>query len=133
MATGWEGYLANGGLQGPIYGQNRQRTASNKLLESHRKQSSNGLQQRKARTLSNGVLYYKALDISRDTDGNHICVQPHDSNAAIARARLNLTNSRNKTREEPVEDTAGEKLTLCGRIIPRTRLVEQRALVARIS
>ncbi|KAK3170822.1 hypothetical protein OEA41_002906 [Lepraria neglecta] len=41
----WEGYLANGGPEGPIYGQNRQRTASNRLLESHRKQSSNGLQQ----------------------------------------------------------------------------------------
>ena len=45
VAIGWEGYLANGGPQGPIYGQNRQRTASNRLLESHRKQSSNGLQQ----------------------------------------------------------------------------------------
>ena len=44
VAIGWEGYLANGGPQGPIYGQNRQRTASNRLLESHRKQSSNGLQ-----------------------------------------------------------------------------------------
>ena len=44
MEIGWEGYLANGGPQGPIYGQNRQRTASNRLLESHRKQSSNGLQ-----------------------------------------------------------------------------------------
>ncbi|KAK3178595.1 hypothetical protein OEA41_000732 [Lepraria neglecta] len=43
-AQSWEGCLANGG-QGPIYGQNRQRTASNRLLESHRKQSSNGLQQ----------------------------------------------------------------------------------------
>ena len=46
MAIGWEGCLANGGPQGPIYGQNRQRTASNRLLESHRKQSSNGLQHR---------------------------------------------------------------------------------------
>ena len=45
VAIGWEGYLANGGPQGPIYGQDRQRTASNRLLESHRKQSSNGLQQ----------------------------------------------------------------------------------------
>ena len=44
VAIGWEGCLANGGPQGPIYGQNRQRTASNRLLESHRKQSSNGLQ-----------------------------------------------------------------------------------------
>ena len=44
VAIGWEGYLANAGPQGPIYGQNRQRTASNRLLESHRKQSSNGLQ-----------------------------------------------------------------------------------------
>ena len=34
-----------GAPQGPIYGQNRQRTASNRLLEPHRKQSSNGLQQ----------------------------------------------------------------------------------------
>ena len=46
VAIGWEGCLANGGRQGPIYGRNRQRTASNRLLESHRKQSSNGLQQR---------------------------------------------------------------------------------------
>ena len=46
VAIGWEGCLANGGPQSPIYGQNRQRTASNRLLESHRKQSSNGLQQR---------------------------------------------------------------------------------------
>ena len=45
VAIGWEGCLANRGPQGPIYGQNRQRTASNRLLESHRKQSSNGLQQ----------------------------------------------------------------------------------------
>ena len=45
VAIGWEGCLANGGRQGSIYGQNRQRTASNRLLESHRKQSSNGLQQ----------------------------------------------------------------------------------------
>ena len=44
VATGWEGCLAIGGPLGPIYGQNRQRTASNMLLESHRKQSSNGLQ-----------------------------------------------------------------------------------------
>ena len=56
VAIGWEGCLANGGPQGPIYGQNRQRTASNRLLESHRKQSSNGLQQpskiqRKARSV----------------------------------------------------------------------------------
>ena len=42
VAIGWEGCLANGCPQGPIYGQNRQRTASNRLLES---QSSNGLQQ----------------------------------------------------------------------------------------
>ena len=44
VSIGCEGCLANGGPQGPIYGQNRQRTASNRLLESHRKQSSNGLQ-----------------------------------------------------------------------------------------
>ncbi|KAK3170678.1 hypothetical protein OEA41_002760 [Lepraria neglecta] len=39
VTIGWEGCLANGGPQGPIYGQNRQRTASNRLLELHRKQS----------------------------------------------------------------------------------------------
>ena len=44
VATGWEGCLAIGGPLGPIYGQNRQRTASDMLVESHRKQSSNGLQ-----------------------------------------------------------------------------------------
>ena len=53
MAIGWEGYLANGGPQGPIYAQNRQRTASNRLLESHRKQSSNGLQHRSFELMSN--------------------------------------------------------------------------------
>ena len=61
MVIGWEGYLANGGPQGPIYGQDRQRTASNRLLESHRKQSSKGLQQGASHSILENIVPMMAI------------------------------------------------------------------------